>query len=157
MATAKKRRTDGGDALTLERFLPYRLSVLASTIGAKVAATYDQRFGISIPEWRVMAMLAQHPDISAVDVAERTAMDKVAVSRAVQGLLSKGHIKRQIHAEDRRRSMLTLSASGRAVYKRVVPAARALESQLLTALSARERKTLDELLGRLQERAETLR
>lgn len=158
MATAKQRRGgDGRDALTLERFLPYRLSVLANTVGVKVAATYEQRFGISIPEWRVMAMLAQHPDISAVDVAERTAMDKVAVSRAVQGLLAKGLIKRETHADDRRRSMLTLSSSGRAVYKRVVPAARALESQLLDALSARERKTLDELLSRLQERAEVLR
>jgi DNA-binding MarR family transcriptional regulator len=156
MATAKKRRNDG-DALTLERFLPYRLSVLANTVGLKVATTYDQRFGISISEWRVMAMLAQHPDISAVDVAERTAMDKVAVSRAVQGLLAKNLIKRETHAEDRRRSMLTLSANGRSVYRRVVPAARAFETRLLDALSVRERKTFGDLLDRLQEQAETLR
>lgn len=157
MATAKNRRGNAGDTIPLERFLPYRLSVLANTVGVKVAETYERRFGISIPEWRVMAMLAQFPDISAVDVAERTAMDKVAVSRAVQALLSKGYIKRQTHADDRRRSMLALSSSGRGVYKRIVPAARSFETQLLDALSARERKTLDELLTRLQTQAETLR
>ena len=157
MATGKNRRGDGGDTIPLERFLPYRLSVLANTVGLKVASTYERRFGISIPEWRVMAMLAQFPDISAVDVAERTAMDKVAVSRAVQALLSKGYIKRQTHAEDRRRSMLTLSTAGRGVYRRIVPAARNLETQLLEALSGRERKTLDELLTRLQAQADTLR
>ncbi len=156
MATRKTRRGDS-DTLTLERFLPYKLSVLASTVGVKIAASYERKFGLTIPEWRVMAMLAQYPEISAVDVAERTAMDKVAVSRAVQGLLSKGYVKREIHAEDRRRSMLTLSASGRSVYKRVVPVARGFEDQLLTAVSSRERKVLEDLLTRLQEQAQKLR
>jgi DNA-binding MarR family transcriptional regulator len=154
-----RTKTGSGAAgsLTLERFLPYRLSVLANTVSLHVAAAYQERFGLTIPEWRVMAMLAQYPDISAVDVAERTAMDKVAVSRAVQTLLAKGLVKRAIDAEDRRRSMLALSASGRAVYKRVVPVARTFEQQLLDELSSRERKVLDDLLTRLSERARTLR
>jgi DNA-binding MarR family transcriptional regulator len=156
MATRKARRSDS-DTLTLERFLPYRLSVLASTVASKVATSYERKFGLTIPEWRVMAMLAQYPKISAVDVAERTAMDKVAVSRAVQSLLTKGYIKRDIHAEDRRRSMLTLSASGRSVYKRVLPVARSFEDQLLSSVSARERKLLEDLLTRLQQQAQTLR
>ncbi|MET0984788.1 MAG: MarR family transcriptional regulator [Steroidobacteraceae bacterium] len=157
MGTAKNRRRDAAENLTLERFLPYRLSVLANTVSLKVAAAYQQRFGLTIPEWRVMAMLAQYPNISAVDVAERTAMDKVAVSRAVQSLMAKGHIKREIHSEDRRRSMLTLSAAGRGVYKRVIPIARAFEQQLLDELSGRERKVLEDLITRLHERAQTLR
>lgn len=157
MATAKIRRGNAADRLTLERFLPYRLSVLANTVTLKVAAAYQRRFGLTIPEWRVMAMLAQYPNISAVDVAERTAMDKVAVSRAVQSLMAKGHIKREIHADDRRRSMLTLSAAGRGVYKRVIPLARAFEQQLLDVLSARERKVLDDFITRMNERAQTLR
>ncbi|HKQ83105.1 MAG TPA: MarR family transcriptional regulator [Steroidobacteraceae bacterium] len=157
MATAKNRRGDAAENLTLERFLPYRLSVLANTVSLKVAAAYQRRFGLTIPEWRVMAMLAQYPNISAVDVAERTAMDKVAVSRAVQALMAKGHIKRETHAEDRRRSMLTLSAAGRGVYKRVIPIARAFEQQLLDELSGRERKVLEDLITRLHERAQTLR
>jgi DNA-binding MarR family transcriptional regulator len=156
MATRKARRSDS-DTLTLERFLPYRLSVLASTVAFKIATSYERKFGLTIPEWRVMAMLAQYPKISAVDVAERTAMDKVAVSRAVQSLLTKGYIKRDIHAEDRRRSMLTLSASGRSVYKRVLPVARSFEDQLLSSVSARERKLLEDLLTRLQQQAQTLR
>jgi DNA-binding MarR family transcriptional regulator len=158
MAKAKTRRgADAVDSLQLERFLPYRLSVLANTVSLHVAAAYEERFGLTIPEWRVMAMLAQYPNISAVDVADRTAMDKVAVSRAVQALMGKGHLKREIHAEDRRRSMLTLSGSGRAVYKRVVPLARTFEKQLLEVLNGRERKVLDELLTRLSERARSLR
>lgn len=156
MARAKTG-SGAASSLILERFLPYRLSVLANTVSLRVAAAYEERFGLTIPEWRVMAMLAQYPDISAVDVAERTAMDKVAVSRAVQALLAKGHVKRAIDAEDRRRSMLALSASGRAVYKRVVPLARTFEQQLLDELSGRERKVLDDLLTRLSERARTLR
>ncbi|MET0661030.1 MAG: MarR family transcriptional regulator [Steroidobacteraceae bacterium] len=156
MATAKNRRSDAAENLTLERFLPYRLSVLANTVSLKVAAAYQRRFGLTIPEWRVMAMLAQYPNISAVDVAERTAMDKVAVSRAVQALMAKGHIKRETHAEDRRRSMLTLSAAGRGVYKRVIPIARAFEHQLLDELSGRERKVLEDLITRLHERAQNL-
>lgn len=157
MATAKTRRGDAADNLTLERFLPYRLSVLANTVSLKVASAYQRRFGLTIPEWRVMAMLAQYPNISAVDVAERTAMDKVAVSRAVQSLMAKGHIKRATHAEDRRRSMLTLSTGGRAVYKRVIPIARTFEQQLVDVLSGRERKVLEDLITRLTERAQTLR
>jgi DNA-binding MarR family transcriptional regulator len=156
MATAKTRR-GGADSLTLERFLPYRLAVLANTVSLKIAATYQRRFGLTIPEWRVMAMLARHPNISAVDVAERTAMDKVAVSRAVQSLLTKRLIKRETHAEDRRRSKLALSPAGRGVYKRIIPVARSFERQLLDVLTARERKLLDDLITRLNERAQTLR
>jgi DNA-binding MarR family transcriptional regulator len=150
------RNPQSGDALALEQFLPYRLSVLANTISMHFATTYQQRFSLTIPEWRVMAVLAQYPEISAVDVAERTAMDKVAVSRAVQALLRKGHVQRDIDAGDRRRSMLELSASGRAVYRRVVPLARHIERDLLTALKPAQRKLLDELLTKLMTRAQEL-
>lgn len=68
-------------ALDLEHFLPYRLSVLSNTVSTALAGAYARRFGLSIPQWRVIAVLARTPGLSAAAVAERTAMDKVAVSR----------------------------------------------------------------------------
>src|SRR4051812_16669627 len=99
-------------ALELDRFLPYRLSVLSNRISQDIARLYAERFALGVTEWRVMAVLGRYPDLSANEVAERTAMDKVAVSRAVASLLRDGRIKRRIHGDDRRRSVLALSAKG---------------------------------------------
>ena len=75
------------DELILEDFLPYRLAILSHTVSTTIAQVYDKRFGLSIPEWRVIAILGRFPGLSAVEVADRTLMDKVAVSRAVSKLL----------------------------------------------------------------------
>jgi DNA-binding MarR family transcriptional regulator len=103
-----------------------------------------------------MAVLARFPDLSAIEVAERTAMDKVAVSRAVQGLLSSKRVLRAYDKGDRRRSILRLSAAGQAVYTRVAPLALRYEEQLLSALSASDQRVLDRLLGRLMEQAQSM-
>ena len=88
MASMNEDTDDRADnPLHLDRFIPYRLSVLSNTVSMIIAGAYEREFGLSIPQWRVIAVLARYPDLSAVEVAERTAMDKVAVSRAVQGLL----------------------------------------------------------------------
>lgn len=141
--------------LKLEGFLPYRLSVLSNTLSQAIAAAYSDRFGLTIPEWRVIAVLAISPDLSAAEVAERTAMDKVAVSRAVNALLKSGRVSRKFAAADRRRSMLRLSAAGRELYAKVVPLALGYEAALLESLSASDRKALDHairvLLGRARE------
>ena len=79
--------TPNHDPLVLEDFLPYRLSVLSNTVSTAIAGAYHERFGLSIPEWRVLCILAMTPDLSAAEVAQRTAMDKVAVSRATASLL----------------------------------------------------------------------
>ena len=84
--------TANSTVLELEGFLPYRLSVLSNTVSQAIAAEYEQRFGLSVTEWRVMAVLGRYTGISAREVAERTAMDKVAVSRAVARLLESGRI-----------------------------------------------------------------
>jgi DNA-binding MarR family transcriptional regulator len=96
------------------------------------------------------------PGLSASEVVERTAMDKVAVSRAVDRLVRSGRLLRETDGDDRRRSLLRLSPAGRAVYAEVVPAALALERRLLESLSATDREQLDELLGRLNEAADKL-
>lgn len=144
------------DRLHLERFVPYRLSVLTSLMSVSIAQTYDRQFGLSIAEWRVLAVLASYPNLSAVEVAERTTMDKVAVSRAVSSLVAARRVVRNYDKGDRRRSILRLSAAGRAVYTRVAPLALRYEKQLLEALSPGDRRVLDRLIGQLIEHAKTL-
>jgi DNA-binding MarR family transcriptional regulator len=135
--------------LDLEHFLPYRLSVLTNRISADIAAFYQQRFGLSVTEWRAMAILGRYPGVSGMDVTERTAMDKVAVSRAVNALIDRGLVNRVFDSADRRRSILSLSDSGQAVYDEVAPLALKLEASLLESLDADERATLWRLLDKL--------
>jgi DNA-binding MarR family transcriptional regulator len=135
--------------LELESFLPYRLSVLANRVSAAIAADYAERFDLTIPEWRVMAALGRFPGLSAAEVASFTAMDKVAVSRAVARLIAAGRLSRGIAAEDRRRSVLRLSPAGERIYRRIVPLARMHESRLAGALTDPERRELDRLLDKL--------
>jgi DNA-binding MarR family transcriptional regulator len=138
--------------LELDRFLPYRLSVLSNRISQDIAALYAERFALTVTEWRVLAVLGRYPDLSASEVAERTAMDKVAVSRAVSSLLASGRLKRQMHGHDRRRSVLELSAKGYRVYDEVAPLALAYEQRLLAGLQDDERAALDRLLAQMEER-----
>ncbi|HUO82393.1 MAG TPA: MarR family winged helix-turn-helix transcriptional regulator [Gammaproteobacteria bacterium] len=144
------------NSLKLEEFLPYRLSVLSNTVSSAIAAAYAERFELSVPEWRVLAILGRYPGLSAGEVAGRAAMDKVAVSRAVTRLLEAGRINRRFANADRRRSILELSAKGRAVHAKVTPVARYYERALLEGLSATERKHFDQLLDKLLRRAYAL-
>ena len=137
--------------LELEQFLPYRLSVLSNRISGAIAREYSQRFDLGVTEWRVMAVLGRYPDLSAGEVAQRTAMDKVAVSRAVASLLDAGRLQRDIHEGDRRRSVLRLSPAGRHIYDEVAPLALAFERTLLGDMDAGERALLFRLLDRLDE------
>ena len=143
--------TGSPDKLHLEHFVPYRLSVLTNIVSMSIADAYEREFGLTIPQWRVIAVLARYPGLSAIEVAERTAMDKVAVSRAVSSLLASGRLKRQMHGEDRRRSVLELSAKGYRVYDEVAPLALAYGQRLLEGLLADERAALDRLLTRMEE------
>jgi DNA-binding MarR family transcriptional regulator len=137
--------------LVLERFLPYRLSVLTNRLSGAIAREYSQRFDLGVTEWRVMAILGRTPNLSANQVAQRTAMDKVAVSRAVARLLASGRIEREYDATDRRRSVLRLSKAGYAIYDQIVPLALAFERQVLGELPAEECALLFRLLDRLDE------
>ncbi|MEJ0042528.1 MAG: MarR family winged helix-turn-helix transcriptional regulator [Rhizomicrobium sp.] len=142
--------------LELEHFLPYRLSVLSNRVSDAIARQYSDRFGLSIPEWRVMAVLGGTSGLSARDVAERTAMDKVQVSRAVEALV---RARRAARAEDRldgRVSRLALTAKGRAIYDEVVPLALHLEEVFLSALAPEERRQFDALMAKLARQAHLL-
>jgi DNA-binding MarR family transcriptional regulator len=139
--------------LQLDRFLPYRLSVLSNTVSSAIAGAYEHRFALSISEWRVMAVLGAAHDLSAAEVAQRTAMDKVAVSRAVTSLLRARRIERRVSRSDRRRSLLRLSHAGKRVYREVVPFVLAYERELLRPLGRAERAALDRTLAILLGRA----
>ena len=142
------------DTLDLERFLPYRLSVLANTVSRSIARLYADRFDLTIPEWRVMAVLGRFGPLTANELCGRTAMDKVRISRAVARLLLARRLTRRVERADRRRARLDLSAQGRAVYRDIVPLARAAESRLLATLTKAEKAQLHDLVGALQAHAE---
>ena len=137
--------------LELKHFLPYRLSVLSNRISSAIAREYSQRFGLGVTEWRVMAVLGRNRGLSANQVAQRTAMDKVAVSRAVASLLTAGRLLREFDDNDRRRSVLRLSEAGYAVYDEVAPLALEFENHVLGGMSGEERDMLFRLLDRLDE------
>jgi len=144
------------EELILEDFLPYRLSILSNTVSTMIAHIYEERFGLSIPEWRVIAILGRFPGLSAVEVAERTLMDKVAVSRAVTKLVKNGRIDREFADADRRRSILNLSEEGRRVHDEIAPLALQFERDLLQEISADETEQLRVIMDRLLARARAL-
>ncbi len=142
--------------LDLDRFLPYRLSVLSNRVSDAIAQHYSERFGLTIPEWRVMAVLGQTPNLSARNVAQRTAMDKVQVSRAVATLVEARRVARQDDASDGRIMRLSLTTKGRAIYGEIVPLALHLEEVLLAALTGEERASLKTLMDKLSIQVEKL-
>lgn len=142
--------------LQLDRFIPYRLSVLTNQVSSAIARHYSERFGLTIPEWRIMAVLGETPGLSARDVAARTAMDKVQVSRAVASLIEGGRVERTPDDDDGRVGHLELTRAGRAVYDQIVPLALRLEEQFLSTLSQTERKLFDRLLVKLGKQVQTL-
>jgi len=153
MKPTTRRKPDGSEhaTLDLEHFLPYRLSVLSNRVSQTIAGAYARRFGIGVTEWRVIAVVGRYPGLSANAVAARTAMDKVAVSRAVARLLARALLQREMHGDDRRRSVLQLSEDGYRIYDEVVPLALDCERRLLEQLSEEERATLHALIDRLMQ------
>ncbi len=139
--------------LELEHFLPYRLSVLSNLVSQGIAQTYQARFGLSVTEWRVIALIGRFPGLSASEVAQRSAIDKVAVSRAVNNLRDQDRIVRKASPDDGRTRHLFLSAEGERIYQEIVPAALAYEQALLSVLDSSEFNQLNHLLDQLQQRA----
>lgn len=135
--------------LRLREFLPYRLSVLSNTISRRIADLYDREFGLTIWQWRVMAVTGDTPGISATDIGQRTAMDKVAVSRAVAGLIELGYLERKASEDDGRRSQLYLTRTGQSVYDEIVPMALSEEQALEAVLTPEERVELTRLMEKL--------
>ena len=155
MASAK-RKLGPADLLVLEDFLPYRLSILSNRVSRAIAARYAKTFALTIPEWRIIAVLGRRPGLTAKEIAEATEMDKVAVSRAVAKLVEAKRVAARADRNDARRQMLSLTSQGESVHARIAPIALASEQRLLASLDARERKQLDALVDRLLDAAKAL-
>lgn len=142
--------------LKLERYLPYRLSILSNKISSLVAQTYKDKFALSITEWRIMAVLGEYPGISADEISAKTQIEKSILSRAIAKLLKRHLIERSIAADDKRRSEIVLSDTGAAVYKEIVPLSYQHENDILQCLSEKEQRQFSDLLDRLYQHAERL-
>ena len=142
----------GPGDFALEDFLPYRLSVVTNRTSRLFARRYSDAFGVSIAEWRVLAVVGRFGGLSATAVVERTAMDKVKVSRAVRSLLHRGLLQREGDAADRRVQRLAMTAAGQRIHAGIVPLARGLEAELLAGLDPPDRAALHRLLEALERR-----
>jgi DNA-binding MarR family transcriptional regulator len=149
-----KRHPQIAAAFSLEIFLPYRLSVLANRLSRAFARRYQDEFGISIAEWRVIAVLGSFAPLSSNEIGDKTEMDKAKVSRAVATLLKGGLIERDEHPTDQRLIQLTLSRAGRKIYDAIIPRARELEAALTGSMSRKELARIHEMLDRLEERVD---
>ncbi len=136
--------------IRLKDFLPYRLSVVSNAVSSRIANAYAERFGLDIPEWRLIAILAELKKAVPQDLGRTTRMDKITVSRAARRLLERGLVVRTPNARDGRSHFLSLSDEGRALYARVAPIALALEAKLLKEFTLAEIATLSDLLKRLE-------
>lgn len=134
--------------LDLATFAPYRIAVIARAISQQLGAAYECE-DLTIPEWRVLAVVSQAAAVAARDVVARTPMDKMAVSRAVASLEAKDLIRRE-KAEDRRVAMLKLSPKGRDVFERVARIALNYEQRLLAAMTAEDRTKFFQGLSMLE-------
>jgi DNA-binding MarR family transcriptional regulator len=135
--------------LDLETFLPYRLDILAEAVSRALSRIYKDKYGLAVPEWRVLAHLGQYAPITAKAIAAHSRMHKTKVSRAVAELERLGFVRRVDSDEDRREEPLSLTAKGKAAYDDLAPKAAHFAGHLLDALSATERRALESAIDRL--------
>jgi DNA-binding MarR family transcriptional regulator len=142
--------------LTLDTFLPYLVSVLASNLSKDLAGVYETRFDMSVAEWRVVAHLAMNRNVSVREIYTRVDMDKSKVSRAAARLEENGLIVKGSNAGDRRLLELRLSPKGKRVYAEIEPLALAFEAQVLSRLTPAERQAFRTCLAKLLQSTATL-
>ena len=151
MASARPSDTTAAEArLQLDSYLPYRLSVASNAVSGLIARAYEDRFGLSVPQWRLLCVLAEDGGLTQAKLVARTVMDKVTVSRAAQGLVKRHLIARSQNASDGRSHVLALTAEGRGLYGEIAPLALAYEAALISGLAPEEVTLLKRLLARLQ-------
>ena len=143
--------------LRLDAFLPYQLSVTSNAVSSAIARTYETLFGLRVPEWRLIAVLAEEEGLTQQALVARTEMDKMTVSRAALALVDRGLVSRVPHGTDKRSHALALSDEGRMLYAQIAPKALELEQRLLQELGAREVAQLKATLAKLKAASHALR
>ncbi|MDX2205110.1 MAG: MarR family transcriptional regulator [Hyphomicrobiaceae bacterium] len=146
----------GAGMLELERFLPYRLAVLAGEVSRALSQIYTREFGLSIPEWRIVANLGRFGPLNAGDLAQRSSLDKPKVTRALQKLEARGLVVRSVEARDRRQVRLSLSRRGRSMLGQIAGLALDWEKELVSVLSHGDREHLARIMAALSARTEAL-
>ncbi len=139
--------------LKLSEFLPYQLSVTSNAVSDLIASGYRGKFGLKIPEWRLMAVLGERSSATQRDLVFATAMDKVSVNRASKALVDRGLIGRAPNAADGRSHHLALSDAGRELYEQIVPLAVSIEAELEQALGPEDAAQLALILQKLRDQA----
>ena len=136
-------------ALILDNFLPYRLSFTTNLVSERIATAYQTLFGVSIPEWRVIAHTAEHDGITQLEIGQRSRMDKVTVSRAAIALTKRGLLERKPNPSDKRSHRLVLTAAGRELYSKIVPKALELERDIFVTFPEDELKAFQATLRKI--------
>jgi DNA-binding MarR family transcriptional regulator len=136
--------------LVLDDFIPYRLSVTSNLVSDSIARAYHALFGLTIPEWRMVAVIAESGGITQQAIGARTLMDKVTVSRAAIALVDRGLLARRGNPEDRRSHLLDLSDAGRDLYAAVAPKALDLEARIFSAFAPDEVAQFKAMLRRIE-------
>ena len=148
--------SSGRRDLSLNSFLPYVLNNLAERISAGLSTLYMDEHGLSIPEWRVIANLAEHSTLNARQIVDFTTMEKSKVSRAVNNLTGKGLVSQRRAEDDSRAKDLALTAAGESLYRDIVPKVLAWERELLEGLNTGEYRDLLYTLDKLGIRLESM-
>jgi DNA-binding MarR family transcriptional regulator len=137
--------------LDLFRFVPFRLNRLAAEVSAALSSEYRERYGLDIPEWRVLATLGFRVEpCSAQYIAHCTRTHKSTISRAVTALMQRQLIERVENADDRREFVLRLTGKGQALYEELIPRLQRKEQEILSCLSAQEREQFASALGKIE-------
>ncbi len=136
--------------INLDTFLPYQLTNIATLVSNDFAKVYKREFGLNIPQWRILANLAQYGQSTAKQLCTQADMDKSTVSRAVKALITKGFICSKVNEQDKRAAFLMLSDEGEVLYKKITPEALAWEAQLLNTLSDDERQQMMSIFDKLK-------
>jgi DNA-binding MarR family transcriptional regulator len=154
---AVRKRAKSEQPFSLRGFLPYQLAVLADYTSSRFAEVYSEKFGLSIPEWRVLATIGERAMLRAKDIEAERHLHKTVVSRAIAKLRARGLVELKNNVEDRRESFLLLTPKGRKLYAEIIPLARIYSDNILALLSASEREGLERGLERMMQRVEAER
>jgi DNA-binding MarR family transcriptional regulator len=153
---AKLAATGEAALLKLEDFLPHKLNVLSSLVSQALTRVYGQRYGIGIPEWRVLVTLGQHGVMTGKAIGAHTHMHKTKVSRAVAQLEQRKFVSRRANRADLREAFLSLTPSGRAIYDEAAPIALDFTNRLSEVVAPSDRAAFDRAVRQLTERSAKL-
>ena len=146
---------DTNTSLPLEHWIGYRFSLISARLGNYVAQMYASRHDLTMPAWRSLAVIARYQPLTAKQLAMLTSSDAFKVARAIELLVRRGLIRRDVDKADRRRASLRLTAQGRKIYNDIEKFVVRIERELTATLDARELSTMRQCLDKIDQQMET--